>query len=676
MQTVSTLPAFSQINIATIEKKLDVLLKKNLDTIDALLAENSVYTWENLCYPIETLQDELHQFWGPIQHLSAVVNAPDLRDAVNACLPKLSDYHTHIAHHEKLFHAIEFIKNSDGFATLSLAQKKSIENELRDFKLGGAHLPAAEKKAFAEITKSLSTLTHQFEENVLDATMAFKKHITDEKLLSGIPENAKKSAKQRAEQENQDGWLFTLEAPDYLAIMLHANNAALRETLYRAYVTRASEIGPNAGQFDNSRHMIDILKNRFALARLLGFNNYAEFSLATKMVKKTGDVLNFLNELAEKTLSAARKEFQTLSEFAKQELGMQTLQAWDIAYVSEKLRLKAYAISPEDLRPYFPQPQVFIGLFSIIQRLYGITFEKVTDADSWHRDVSCYRLLDEHKNPVAYLFFDLYARPNKRGGAWMDDCRARRRLSDGEIQLPAAYVTCNFNAPIGNQPALLTHDDVVTLFHECGHALQHVLTKIDVAAVAGIQGVPWDAVEVASQFFENWAWEKEAITYLAKHYQTQEPLPDALFQRMDHAKNFQSAMQMARQLEFALFDFRLHMEFDEKNPDCIQTILNEVREKISVFLPPDFNRFQHGFSHIFGGGYAAGYYSYKWAEVMACDLFSAFEEKNIFDHALSKQYQATFLESGGAKDPLDLFITFRGRKPTVDALLKQSGITV
>lgn len=674
MSSISFLPAFSAIRINEVEKNLDTLLKKNLDTIDALLNQNKIYTWENLLEPLENLNDALQQFWGPVQHLSAVVNSPDLRDVVNACLPKLSDYQTHISHNEKLFHALESIKNSAEFSTLTEAQQKSIENDLRDFKLSGVHLSADKKRQFALLTKSLSQLTHQFEENVLDATMAFKKHITNETLLSGISEHAKKSAKQQAEKENRDGWLFTLEAPDYLAIMLHADSGALREEMYRAFVTRASEIGPFPGKFDNSDNIKSILKNRFELARLLGYKNFAEYSLATKMVKNTNDVLTFLNELAEKTLPSARAEFAALTRFAKKELGMEHLNAWDLAYVSEKLRLKEYAISPEDLRPYFPETKVLAGLFDIMHRLYGITLEKVGDADTWHRDVKCFRLVDENKNVQAHLFFDLYSRANKRGGAWMDDCAIRRRLDNGDIQLPAAYVTCNFNAPIGNDPALFTHDDVVTLFHECGHALQHVLTKVDVASVSGIRGIPWDAVEVASQFFENWAWEKSSVNYFAKHYQTEETLPESLYKKMDQAKNFQSAMQMMRQLEFAIFDFRLHIEYDEHNPQCVQQILNEVRKKIAVFPTPDFNRFQNGFSHIFGGSYAAGYYSYKWAEMMACDAFSLFEEKGIFDRALSEKYKKTFLESGGAKDPMDLFIAFRGRKPTVDALLKQSGI--
>lgn len=671
---IVAIPHFSEIKLAEVESKLDALLQHNLDAIHALLQNNHPYTYENLLQPLEELHDQLHHFWGPIQHLSSVTNSPDLRTIMHACLPKLSEYHTHISHNIALCQAIQSIRDSAAFTTLSNARQKSIEFDLRDFKLNGVDLSPEKKHTFAALSKALSELSHRFEENVLDATMAWKKHITDDSLLKGIPEHAKNAARHTAEKENLPGWIFSLEAPDYIAVMTYADSQILREQFYRAYVTRASEMGPNGGQFDNTPIMHDILQNRFELAALLGYPNFAEYSLATKMIKKTEDVLSFLTELADKTHTKAHSDFNDLSEFAKNKLGMTTLNAWDLAYVSEKLRQHDYDISPEDLRPYFPEPTVLEGLFTIMQRLYGITLEQVTDADVWHSDVTCYRVIDQHQQLQAHIYFDLYARANKRGGAWMDDCAAHRRLSNGDIQLAAAYVTCNFNAPVGKDPALFSHDDVITLFHECGHALQHILTTVDVANVSGIQNIPWDAVEIASQFFENWGWEKESIRYFAKHYQTKSVLPDQLFERMERAKNFQSAMQMMRQLEFALFDFRLHIEYDKHTPNCIQSILNTVRETVSVFPPPDFNRFQHGFSHIFGGGYAAGYYSYKWAEVMACDAFSVFEEKGIFDRESSEKFKTTFLESGGAQDPMDLFITFRGRVPTVDALLRQNGI--
>ena len=669
-----TLPSFSHIQVAEIEKKLDQLLQKNKHNIDALLDKITQFTWPNLMDPIHEWQDALHQFWGPIQHLSAVMDSPELREVMHCCLPKLSDYQTYLSHHQKLFQAITALKNDKAFDTLSIAQKKAIENELRDFKLNGVNLPEDKKKEFSELSKALSRDSHRFEENVLDATMSFKKHFADDAALSGIPEIAKNSAKNAAKRAGMTGYLFSLEAPDYLAIMMHADDRALRELFYTAFVTRASTLGPDAGKFDNSPIMQSLLNNRKKLAHLLGFEDFASYSLATKMVKKPEVVLDFLYELSEKTKLHAQTEWKALCAFSEEHLSIKKLAAWDVAYASEKLRQKNYSISQEQLRPYFPITEVLSGLFSIIQRLYDVT-ATVTQLDTWHPDVLCYQLHDKNNALIAHLYFDLYARPNKRGGAWMDDCMIRRRQLQGDIQLPAAYINCNFSGPTDNKPALLTHDDVVTLFHECGHALQHVLTKIDVDSVSGIRGIPWDAVEIASQFFENWAWEEESVLCFAKHFETKAPLPEDLFSRMHQAKNFQSALHMLRQLEFALFDFRLHREFDANDPDCVQRILNEVRQKISVYLPPDFNRFQHSFTHIFGGGYAAGYYSYKWAEMMACDAFSRFEETDIFNHTASTDFKKTFLESGGAIEPMDLFITFRGRPPSVDALLKQTGIS-
>lgn len=668
---MTTLPAFQHINLDTAEKDLEALLKNNLETVDKLCEQHS-FTWDNLMRPLENVSDQLHQFWSPINHMNSVVNSPKLREVTNACLPKLSDYSTHLAHHEKLFRAMESIHKSVEFKTLSQAQQTAIEHELRDFKLNGIALPADKKARFAELNKLLSQETHKFEENVLDATMAFKKHITDEKLLSGLPEHAKKAAKAAAEKESLDGYVFTLEAPSFIAVMTFADSADLRQEMYHAFVTRASDIGPNAKQFDNTELMQHIMDHRIELAQLLGFKTYADYSLATKMVKKPNEVIAFLEDLAKKSHAQAQKEFETLAQFAKEKLAIEKLNPWDIAYASEKLRQSAYDFSPESLRPFFPENNVLKGLFDIIYRLYDITVEALENIETWHPDVKVF-VLKNQQTPIAYLYMDLYARANKRGGAWMDECTIRRRLNNGELQLPTAYVTCNFNAPVGDEPALFSHDDVVTLFHECGHALQHMLTKIDTAYVSGIRGIPWDAVEIASQFFENWAWEKASIDYFAKHYQSNNLIPDDLFQKMDRAKNFQSAMQMMRQLEFSLFDFKLHMQSDSKH---IQTILDEVRKQWSVVPIADFNRFQHGFSHIFGGSYAAGYYSYKWAEVMAADAFSVFEEKGIFDHASSKKFENTFLAEGGAMEPMDLFIKFRGRKPSVEALLRQSGILI
>lgn len=668
------IPNFTDINLSNFENQLDTVLTKNLSKIDALLKKNTTYTWENFMQPIENLNDDLDQLWSPISHLNNVCNSDEIRTLINNCLPKLSDYHTALAHNKAYFDAVESIYQSDTFKTLTEAQQKTITHDIRDFKLAGVHLPPEKKIVFAKLSKELSQLAQKFEENVLDATMAWKKHITHEADLKGLPESVIATAKTTAEQAEMKGWLLTLDAPIFIAVMTFSENRALRKDFYTAFTTRASDQGPNAGKFDNSKIMQDILEKRQQLAKLLNFDNYAQYSLATKMVASTDETLEFLELLANKSHPAALTEYAHLEEFAKDVLNLSPLNAWDVSFASEKLRQQNYALSQEDLRPYFPEDKVVTGLFDIIQKLYGITVKPITDAKLWHKDAKAYGLYDDNNTLCAGLLLDLYARENKRGGAWMDDCVGRRRLDDGTIQLPIAYLTCNFNGPTSNKPALFTHDDVVTLFHECGHALQHVLTKIDVGSVAGISGIPWDAVEVASQFFENWAWEKEGLNYITEHYQTKAPLPDDLYQRMQKAKNFHCAMQMVRQLEFALFDFRLHMATETTEENLIQKTLDETRKQVAVVPIPDFNRFQHGFSHIFAGGYAAGYYSYKWAEVMACDAFSAFQKNGIFDPKTSHKFKTTFLESGGAKEPMDVFIEFMGRKPMVDALLEQSGI--
>lgn len=669
----SSLPQFSHIDISSFPNKLEKTLAENLKAIDALLAQPGPHTWQTLMRPLENRDDELNQLWSPIGHLHAVKDSDELRTTYNACIQQLSDYGTAVSHNKKLYAAVQSLADSDNYKTLDTAQKKIIEHELRDFKLSGVTLEDNDKKQFAKLSKELAQLTTKFEENLLDATQAWHKHITDEKQLSGIPDLAKSAAKQTAEQKGLDGWVFTLNIPSYLAVVTHADDAELRKDMYYAYTTRASEQGPNAGQFDNSSVMQAILQTRFALAKLLEFSNYAERSLATKMVKDTDQVIQFLNDLLESSLPAARQEYQELREFAASELSMPDLAAWDVAYVSEKLRRKAYDISQEELRPYFPRPQVVKGLFAILEKLFQITVKDVK-TDVWHPDVKCYALYDTNNELRSYVYFDLFARANKRGGAWMDECRVRRRLDSGDIQIPIAYVNCNFNPPVGNDPALLTHDDVITLFHEFGHALQHMLTKVDYADVSGINGIPWDAVEIASQFLENWAWEKESIALISKHYQTGKPLPDDLYNKMLAAKNYHAALAMVRQLEFALFDFRLHLEFDIEQDNQVQRILNEVRENVRIIPTPEFNRFQHGFSHIFAGGYAAGYYSYKWAEVMAADAFELFKEKGIFDRTTSDKFLTTFLELGGSVAPADVFKAFRGRDPQVDALLKQMGI--
>ena len=667
-------PDFSSIETDKIAHQLDAILTQNLKSIDTLL-DQAHFDWDNLIQPLEDFDDRLNKFWSPIRHLNSVMNNDTLREAYNACLPKLTVYGTSVSHNKNLYLAIQSIANSDTYGKLDVAQKKVIDNHLRDFKLSGVSLDDDKKKRYTELSTQLATLSAKFEENLLDATQAWTKHITDKSALSGLPDSAIQVAKATAESKALEGWLFTLEIPSYLAIMSYADSDSLRKEMYRAYSTRASDQGSSTGKFDNSQVMLDILKCRLELAKLLDFNNYAEESLATKMVTKTHDVLAFLHQLVEASKGKAHEEYDQLCKFATAECGINNVQAHDIAYLSEKLRQTRYDISQEQLRPYFPESQVTQGLFAIVKKLFSVTVEPVDNVDVWHPDVRCYALFDASGALVSHVYFDLYARENKRGGAWMDEYCVRRHLKNGETQLPIAYVTCNFNGPIGDDPALFKHDEVVTLFHEFGHALQHMLTTIEYADVSGINGIPWDAVEVASQFLENWAWQKESLSLIAKHYKSGEALPDDLFEKMLLAKNFQTAMMMVRQLEFALFDFKLHLSFDEKQKNQIQSILNEVRNDVSVIPVPEFNRFQHGFSHIFAGGYAAGYYSYKWAEVMAADAFSLFLEMGIFDPDTCQRFLTTFMQSGGAIDPADLFQQFRGRPPQVESLLKQAGIT-
>ena len=671
---IDNLPQFNKIKAHEIKAELSRIIEANKIALANLLAQPGPFTWDTLVQPLEDLSDRFDQYWSMVQHLHSVSDSPELREAYNACLPLLSDYSTEISHNLDLFHAIESIAAGPEYPGLNIAQQRCIDNDLRDFKLAGVNLEPEKKERFAQLAKKLSQLHAQYEENVLDATQGWHKHLSDEGELKGLPERVIQAAKEAAEKLNLTGWVFSLEFPSYSAVMRYADSVKLREEMYIAYVTRASELGPNAGRWDNSQIMLDILNAELEMAQLLGFKNYAEKSLATKMAKSSTEVLDFLTELTEAAKPKAEIEFQELQSFAIKQGLNDELQPWDIAYYTEKLRLHDYALSQEDCRPYFPEPRVLSGLFEIINRLFKFKIKKVENADTWHPSVQCFALYDHADNLIALFYLDLYARDNKRGGAWMDDCRVRRRLADGSVQIPIAFVTCNFNSPVGDEPALFYHDDVVTLFHEMGHALQHLLTTIDYMGVSGINGVPWDAVEFASQFFENWACQKEGLDLIAAHYQTHEALPDKLFEQMNKAKNFQSALSMIRQIKFSLFDFRLFLEFDPQQTNQIQEILTEVHDAVGIMPNPEFNRFQHHFSHIFSGGYSAGYYSYKWAEVMASDAFSLFEENGLFDAHTSNAFLECILQTGGSEDPAVLFKRFRGREPDVKALLKQSGI--
>ena len=667
----SELPPFSSIKPEHVKPAVEEIIADSEKAIEKLLSEEKTFNWATLQEPMDALDERLSQAWSPVGHMNAVVNSDALRDAYNGCLPLLSEYSTKMGQNKALYDAYVALSEAGDFDALDKAQKKVINNNLRDFKLAGVALPEEKKVRYGEIKKRLSEITSKFSDNVLDATMAWSKLVTDESELSGLPESALAGAKQLAQAKgNNEGWLFNLDFPSYLPVMTYADNRELRKEVYTAFSTRASDQGPNAGEFDNTDNINEILKLRHELAQLLDFNNYAEYSLATKMADSTDKVLEFLEDLAAKSKPQAEKELAELQAYAKEEFGAEDLQAWDITYYGEKLRQQRYAISQEELRPWFPAEKSVDGMFSVVEKLYGITFEQVEGIDVWHKDVRFFNVCRDGE-VIGRFYLDLFAREHKRGGAWMDVCRGRHTLND-TVQLPVAYLTCNFTPPVGDQPALLTHDEVVTLFHEFGHGLHHMLTKVDYAAVAGISGVAWDAVELPSQFMENWCWEEEGLALISGHFETGEPLPKDKLDKLLAAKNFQSAMMMVRQLEFSLFDFKLHKNVADGQ--SVQAVLDEVRKQVAVIVPPAFNRFQHGFSHIFAGGYAAGYYSYKWAEVLSADAFSKFEEDGIFNRETGESFLHEILEKGGSAEPMELFVNFRGREPQVDALLRHSGI--
>ncbi|MCR8923856.1 M3 family metallopeptidase [Dasania sp. GY-MA-18] len=672
----AALPNFADFAVELIEPALDELLSRNRKKIAQLLAsfEQQAPTWQTLVLPMEEWGDEINNFWSPVSHLNGVKNSDALRDVYNACLPKLTEYGTELGQNQDLFKAYQQLANSEHFKTLNTAQQKVINNELRDFKLSGIALEGADKQRFVELKQRLAELGTQFSNNVLDATHGWYKHITDVQELSGVPETALAMYQQLAQQKQLTGYVISLDIPAYLPAMQYADNAALREELYRAYNTRASELGMalngDGKQWDNSALIEETLALRQELAQLLGFNNYAERSLATKMAESCEQVLGFLNDLAEHSFKIAQQDFAELEAYAQQQ-GAAQVNAWDVAYYSEKLRLAKYDLSQEQLRPYFPADKVIAGMFATVKRLFAIDIEEQKTFDSWHGDARLFSIKKDGQL-IAQFYLDIFARQHKRGGAWMADCRVRRIKQNGELQLPVAFLTCNFSQPTADTPSLLTHNEVTTLFHEFGHGLHHMLTQIDCASVSGINGVAWDAVELPSQFLENWCWEKEAIAIISGHYQTGETLPDELLEKMLAARNFQSGMQMMRQIEFSLFDFSLHMQTD--NNLSVQELLNQVREKTSVYPTPEFNRFQNSFSHIFAGGYAAGYYSYKWAEVLSADAFSRFEEEGIFNAETGRSFLENILTMGGSKEPMELFEAFRGRKPTTAALLRHSGI--
>ena len=672
----SGLPQFTEIKTEHISPAIEELLQQNRALIETLLTDAAAPTWSAFAQPLEDANERLGRAWSQVSHLNAVVNNAELRQAYNANLPKITQYYAELSQNLRLFEKYQQLKASASFTLLNPAQKKIIENELRDFKLGGAELPQQQKARFMAIQEELASLSAKFEENILDTTNAFALYIETKSELAGLPDDVLQAAMEAAQRDGKSGWKLTLHAPSYLPVMQYGENRSLREQIYRAYATRASEFGK--AEWDNTTLINKIVALRNEAARMLGFNNYAEVSLATKMAESPQQVLDFLDELATRAKPYAQRDLEELTTFARDELRMDKLEAWDIGYVSEKLRLKRYAFSDQEVKQYFPQTQVLPGMFKVVETIYGLAI-RPTGAPTWHPDVKFFDLTDKSGQLIGQFYLDLYARENKRGGAWMDDAITRKRLSSGAsqahaIQTPVAYLNCNFAAPVGNKPALFTHDEVITLFHEFGHGLHHLLTRIEDLGVSGINGVEWDAVELPSQFMENFCWEWDVVKHLAKHVDTGAALPKELFDKMLAAKNFQSGMQTIRQIEFSLFDMHLHYDFDPAGAKSVLQLLSEIRRKVSVLIPPEYNRFPNNFSHIFAGGYAAGYYSYKWAEVLSADAYSLFEENGVLNEEAGHRFWSEILGVGGSRSALESFVAFRGREPAIDALLRHNGM--
>ncbi|MES0872820.1 M3 family metallopeptidase [Sinimarinibacterium thermocellulolyticum] len=666
------LPPFDRLRPEFAEAALDEVLAANRAAIERLLASATAPTWETLIEPLEDLADRLQRVWGPVSHLFSVTSSAEWRQAYNACLPKVTAYNVELSQSEPLYRAYQAIADSPAFASYSPTRRKVISDALRDFRLSGIGLPPDDKARFKELSLKLSELQTKFEENLMDAIQAFGLLVTDEARLAGMTEAARQAARDKARAKGQDGWLLTLDFPSYDAVITYADDRDLRRELYTAYATRASDQGPQAGCFDNGPLIEQILAARFELAKLLGYANYAELSLATKMAESPGQVEAFITDLAARAKPRARAELDTLREYARKLHGLEDLQPWDMAYYAEKLKTESLGLAEEALRPYFPLPGVLAGMFGLVERLYGVRVERAEHVSTWHPDVSVWTLTEAGGEAIGLFYLDPYARDEKRSGAWMDECLGRRRSPCG-LQRPSAYLVCNFTPPRPGQPALLTHEEVLTLFHEFGHGLHHLLTRVDEAAVSGIRGVAWDAVELPSQFMENWAFDPATLRSFARHWQTGEVLPDDQIDKLRASRHFQTGLATLRQLEFALFDLRLHRDYDPARGADVLRVIDAIRDEIAVIKPPPFNRMPWSFSHIFAGGYAAGYYSYKWAEVLSADAFAAFEESN-FAAETGMRFRDTVLAQGGAKDAMDIFVEFRGRKPSIDALLRHSGL--
>ena len=687
----SDLPHFADIETRHIAPAVQELLDRSCSIVERVLSDSSETTWINFVQPMTDAHEQLSRAWGQVSHLNSVMNNPELREAYNTALPIVTKYYAGLAQNQALYEKFKKLHNSSEFKNLSCAQKMIVENELRDFQLGGAELKSEQKKRFLNIQEELSALTSRFSDNLLDATNDFMLHIENVEEVSGIPDDVLQTAKEIAKKDGVSGWKFTLHAPSYQPIMQYADNRELRRKMYQAYSTRASEVGANAEtnsggkvDWDNTSLIRKILELRKEEALLLGFNSYAEVSLASKMASTPKQVLEFLSDLAVKAKPYAKNDLEMLQRFASDQIGLEDLEAWDLAYISEKLRVDRYAFSDEEIKKYFPESKVLEGMFELVKDLYQITItssKEGFDPQFWHPDVKFFSIKDTNEKLIGQFYIDLYARPGKQGGAWMDDAVTRRRI-ENNIQTPVAYLNCNFAKPVNMngqiRPALFTHDEVITLFHEFGHGLHHLLTQVEELGVSGINGVEWDAVELPSQYMENFCWEWDVLSGMTQHIDSGASLPRELFDKMIAAKNYQSGLQTLRQIEFSLFDMHLHFDFNLEEDKTALDLLDSIRKKVAVIIPPEFNRFPNSFSHIFAGGYAAGYYSYKWAEVLSADAYSMFEEstEGTINKKISTRFRDEILAVGGSRKALESFIALRGREPKIDALLQHCGMAV
>lgn len=686
----SGLPRFAEIKDEHITPAINLLLQENRTVVEKVRGDDHIPTWQNFVQPMVDASERLSRAWGQVSHLNAVMNSPQLREIYNENLPMITQFYAELSQDFLLFEKFKQLRGSGEFNQLTPARKTIVENELRDFRLGGAELPSDKKQRFLQIQEELSSLSSKFNDNLLDSTNAYSLFIEDAETVAGIPADVLQTAKELAAADSRTGWKFTLHMPSYLPVLQYADNRDFRGKMYRAYATRASEFDVQVGLNKDNMPLINkILALRQEAAQMLGYENYAEVSLATKMATSPQQVLDFLRKLAAKAKPYAERDLQALRQFAAEKLDLAELEAWDLAYVSEKLREERYAFSDQEIKQYFPEDKVLAGMFKLVEKLYGIRIVSAgasSNIQCWHPDVKFFEIYDANEQLVGQFYLDLYARPTKRGGAWMDDAVTRRRIENQQtgnhvIQVPVAYLTCNFSAPVTinqqSRPALFTHNEVIVLFHEFGHGLHHLLTQVEDLGVSGINGVEWDAVELPSQFMENFCWEWDVLTGMTQHIDTGESLPKTLFDKMLKAKNFQSGLQMLRQIEFALFDMYVHFDFKPNGVKTVLQLLNDIRRDVAVIIPPDFNRFPNSFAHIFAGGYAAGYYSYKWAEVLSADAYSMFEETasdGVVNAATGSHFLEEILAVGGSRSALESFIAFRGREPELDALLRHNGM--